>query len=197
MSFGSQEPTAPGFGEWIQRFSLQTYGGRHGPTYELLDDELGAFVHFHDTVTRARRTHAPFEAAMRRFSYAADRRRPDDQLTDLIIALEALLLDDSERGEKRFQVALRTAAFAEIPGSTRRSVFKFVKRAYDVRSTIVHGGVPKPQLLKDLVGETVGLQEFADVAAEVIRIVLRRVVEIVEEDGSFSVDWELQLLGDA
>jgi Apea-like HEPN len=84
----------------------------------------------------------------------------------------------------------------EAGGAKRREVFKFVKRAYDVRSTIVHGGTPEKKDLKNVAGEKVELQAFADEATEIVRRLLRQVTEEIEDTGRFAVDWEVQLLGE-
>jgi hypothetical protein len=188
--------TALSTSEWMQRLPLATKAGRGGATNMLGDADVQELVDFHEALVKARAAHAPLDVAVRRFGDAIGRSRPDDQLTDLIISLEALLLNDSERGEKRFQVALRVAAFLEMPGTKRRDVLKFVKRAYDVRSIIVHGGAPRPRDLKNIAGGAVDLQVFADEALKVVRRLLRQVTEKVDESGEFAVDWEVQLLGE-
>jgi len=57
-------------------------------------------------------------------------------------AEEALFLTDSGagkyRGELRFRLALRAAAF--IQGDEPRSTYSLMRKAYDLRSQIVHGG---------------------------------------------------------
>jgi hypothetical protein len=188
--------TAPfATGDWMARFALSTHAGRAGPTYELALGEVAEFIRFHRALERARHAHNALDVAVRRFADAGGRTRADDQLTDVIIALEALLLSESEQGEKRFQVALRVAAFVKIEGSTRSAVLTFMKRAYDVRSAIVHGNSPKPKHLKNLANEDVDLQTFADIAMEIVRVLLRQVIDTIGATGSFSVEWERLLLG--
>jgi hypothetical protein len=187
------EPLAAG---WLGRWIFGTKAGRHGPNYELQADEAEEFRHFYNALVQARTVHPALDVAVRRYGDAVGRTRPDDQLTDLIIALEALLLTDSERGEKRFQVALRVAAYLERGETKRRDILGFVKRAYDVRSSIVHGGAPRQRDLRNISGEGVELQAFADEAMDVVRDLLRQVTEEIEETGELAVDWEARLLGD-
>src|SRR5262249_26839800 len=110
--------------------------------YELSGNEVEEFKAFwsqfqQDTARRAAGN------AVRRFSFANDRERDDDKIVDLMIAAESFFLADSgspqERGEQRYRCALRAAFFIEVPGYSRREIFKHVRRAYDVRSAIVHG----------------------------------------------------------
>src|SRR5947209_14007439 len=69
-----------------------------------------------------------------------------DQIIDLMIASEALFLCDvSEeqfRGELRFRNALRAGFFIGQTTNERREIFRLMKKAYDARSAIVHGGKP-------------------------------------------------------
>lgn len=67
-----------------------------------------------------------------------------------MIAAEALFLSDlgssTDRGELKYRLALRAAHFIEAADLTRRQVFEHMKRAYDVRSAIAHGGRPVPEV---------------------------------------------------
>jgi hypothetical protein len=132
--------------------------------------------------------------AARRFGFAVARRRPDDELVDLIIAAEALLLDDNERDEKRFQVSLRLALSTEVAEATQRQVFRFIKRAYDVRSAIIHGGEPRPRDLKGLDGMPVDLGTFAAQVEDVIRALLRQAMVRINR-GALVCDWESGVFG--
>lgn len=80
--------------------------------------------------------------ALRRFNYSYERSRSEDRLIDQMIAFETLFLadiGDDDRGEKRFRLALRVSYFLD-PGPNRKSINQDMKRAYDMRSKVVHGG---------------------------------------------------------
>jgi putative transposase len=85
--------------------------------------------------------------AVKRFSYASERDRPDDRLVDLMIAAESLFLcsedDPANRGELRYRLALRAAFFIDSRDYSRREVFNHMRKAYDNRSAIVHGSGDK------------------------------------------------------
>lgn len=91
----------------------------------------------------AARGRLPNEFAVRRFNTAMDRRTLDDTILDLIIAAEALYLHDAgapeDRGELSYRLALRAAVLLRDTGRSPRSTFKFMKRAYTLRSRIAHG----------------------------------------------------------
>lgn len=129
------------------------------------------------------------DAAVRRFSYAADRERPDDRLVDLMIAAESLFLSDtgdpSDRGELEFRLAMRAALFVETPDFSRREIFDHMKRAYRVRSAIVHGGTPKTRDLRNPKGVVLSLPDFATLTEDVLRAGLKRAIRW---DGE-TIDW--------
>jgi hypothetical protein len=78
-----------GMGATLASLTLSTTLGRHGPPYSLSVDEAKEFQAFQSTSVRAREAVPALDAAVRGFGYATDKQRPDDQLTDLVIAAEA------------------------------------------------------------------------------------------------------------
>lgn len=112
--------------------------------------------------------------AVRRLALGTQRTKPEDRLLDVFIAAEALYLSDTsdtrERGELKYRLALRAAVWSEgsLAGWSRRDVFKLMKTGYDARSSIAHGGVPKP---KELVikSERVSLYELVNATEDVVR----------------------------
>ena len=138
--------------------------------------------------------------ALRRFEYSGERCRPEDRLVDLIIAAESLFLDDAgdpqSRGELRYRLALRSAFFAEMPGLTRRQVFDLMRRAYDTRSSVVHGKIPKSVQLS---GEVLPLEEFTDKVEDLIRTCLTKAVEIAQAETRRKplLDWDTLILAES
>jgi hypothetical protein len=81
------------------------------------------------------------ETACVRLMYAEARRRPQDQILDAVIGMEALLLaalKSDQRSELKFRFALN---YSTLFGSSaeRRSAYKVGKDLYDHRSKIAHG----------------------------------------------------------
>jgi hypothetical protein len=92
---------------------------------------------------------ARFDFSIHRFNLAFDRALRADRIVDLVIAAESLLLSDLpvDHGEMRFRFALRAAKFIEHPTYGEHAVYRLMRRAYDIRSAIVHGGSPKETYL--------------------------------------------------
>lgn len=136
--------------------------------------------------------------AIRRFSYASDRDRDDDRLVDLMIAAESLFLSDAgapqERGELRYRLALRAAFFIETSESSRIGVFRHMKRAYDARSSIVHGGEISNELLKSLNDTPISIKEFVQVTGNLVRIAIKKRTEMVAAKGNSGVDWDALII---
>ena len=84
------------------------------------------------------------ELAVRRLDDSYYRKRPDDRLIDLWIALEALFLAYG-KGELRFRAALTIAHFLRTSQADRLALFKEVQESYDLRSKMVHGVQPEPK----------------------------------------------------
>jgi hypothetical protein len=83
------------------------------------------------------------ETACRRLSGAEIRVRPEDQIIDAVIGMEALLLaalrNEDRRSELKYRFSIHYATLFES-SSERRRAFKVAKDLYDLRSTLAHGG---------------------------------------------------------
>lgn len=99
-------------------------------------EEMGKFWPlYNDLYTKA--TH--FALIARRFYYSLTRYQWEDELIDLIIALEALLVPENVEG-KGGVIAKRLSKLLskEFPAGT---VHKNAQRCYDLRNKVVHGDV--------------------------------------------------------
>jgi hypothetical protein len=137
------------------------------------------------------------DIAMRRFSYKDERRLPEDQIVDLMIAAEALFLsgsgDQAIRGEQRYRLALRAGSFIESERWLHHDVFKLMRMAYDVRSAVVHGGTPDKMKLPD--GSKADLGQLITAVQEVLRLALVKIIGLAGQQGSsLKIDWEDALL---
>jgi Apea-like HEPN len=131
--------------------------------------------------------------ALRRFAGHGLRKDLDDQVIDLMIAAEALYLsdlgNDKYQGELRNRLALRAAVWTEPDevGFSRRDVFYVVQSAYDARSSIAHGGQPRPRDIK-VRGERVGLTDLIEATRTILRHAMFRAVQA--EGDSWPPAWE-------
>ena len=143
--------------------------------YELQDREVEALQEMWSDLTAGTVNERAFLAiALRRFNMAFGRQQLGDQIVDLMIAAEALFLSDAEagRGELRFRLAVRAAMFVEAPQYTRRQVFDLMRKAYNVRSGVVHGGSIKNTGLPGKLAATFG--EFVSAFEYVMRLGLQK-----------------------
>ena len=149
---------------------------------------------------RSSRTHLLPRICLRRFNAAMDRTSLEDALVDHVIAAEALFLKDAggpeERGELGFRLALRAGALLEGSGLQRRSTFKFMKKAYDLRSKVAHGGDLGQEVSVPERG-SVPIGQFVDDLAQMMREALRKAVEEYSSQSNFATQpyWDGLLLG--
>lgn len=78
-----------------------------------------------------------FKVASRRLSLGIERKSLEDKLIDYMIGLEALYLPDGS-AELSFRLSVRVA-FLLSSKIERKNTYEFLKKIYDVRSSIVHG----------------------------------------------------------
>lgn len=94
-------------------------------------------IYAHLTDEAVSKDHA-LEVALRRFADAKNRPRTDDRLIDLMIAAEALFLQD-DGSELSYRLALRASAFLGEGPEHRRLIFNTFRELYSLRSRAVHG----------------------------------------------------------
>jgi hypothetical protein len=86
----------------------------------------------------------PLSLALRRFDMAVERDSSEDSLLDILIALEAIILHESgnpeDRGELSFRLSVRLAYLVGASPDDRMKIFETTRKAYRLRSKIVHGG---------------------------------------------------------
>ncbi|MFN9008984.1 MAG: hypothetical protein ACK5WH_07600 [Hyphomonadaceae bacterium] len=82
--------------------------------------------------------HKRVRNAARRLFYAETRSKPEDVIIDLMIAAESLYLS-TEKDELSYRMSLNAALWADLGGSEKREVVAIFKKAYNLRSKVVHG----------------------------------------------------------
>jgi len=143
-----------------------------GEYIEIDGERMSELVRWYD-VLRDRnlsKVHTP----LKRLRYAIfERRNPEDAIVDAIIAWEGMF---SEAFETTFKVTGSMAKFLRS-GKDREVLFTRLKKLYQLRSELVHGGSSK--LLKN--------EDINDVRAEVIDIGLECLMKIIEDDRLLSM----------
>lgn len=185
--FKSTQIRTTGYASWTDSYWLKDgtsyrvlgqwpYWGK----FELSEDEVPQFLELWCLLWEGAKR---FGFSIHRFNLAFDRSLLADRIVDLVIAAEALFLSDLDekyRGELRFRFALRAAKFIEHPNYGEHDVFRVMRRAYDARSVIVHGGSPKDTSLPD--DQSASLPTFIDAIEELVRLGLRKGLSM-KEDG--------------
>jgi hypothetical protein len=136
---------------------------------------------------------------VRRFNAALDRIALDDAVVDHLIGAEALYLKDAgspeERGELAFRLALRAASFLEKEELDRKTIYKFMKRAYDLRSRVAHGGT-LPSTVKIEGRDEIPIYQFVEELGSYMRVSFKRATRKYSSDTSFGTTayWDGLLL---
>ena len=126
---------------------------------------------------------------VRRFNAAIDRGSLDDSIIDHLICAEALFLKDAgspeDRGELGYRLALRAAYLLEDDVEKKTSVYRFVKKAYGLRSAVAHGSnLPRTVDLPSR--PDIPIHEFISELSDLMRRFLKRAIELYGTDPSFA-----------
>jgi len=77
--------------------------------------------------------------------------------------------------------------------------YEFLRSAYDVRSSLAHGGTPNPKKMRALDGSSLGnINAFAQELDGVLRVALRAAIALHAQTGKFhdEKDWDALILRD-
>jgi hypothetical protein len=145
-------------------------------TYELSADDAAPVRALWDASHSDRALGSrPLQTALRRFGFAGERTRAEDQLIDLVIAAEAVFLTD-EKQESAHKLAERSALFLGGLVGTTEAVFRTMKRAYNARSTVAHGGAVGELAFAD--GGPATLDEYVTLVGAYMRATLKKLLDI-------------------
>ncbi len=178
---------------------LQT-GARHYLLTATFSGEACAEVEsvYQNVHGRRVNRHEGLMQAVRRFSFGMDRHRPEDRILDMMIAAEALFLYDAgaaqDKGELKYRLSLRAAFFLGKNPTQREVIFRFMKRAYDARSSIAHGGAPSQ--LRDPQGSETDLVSFTGYLERYLRLAIKQAIREAPAEGRF-LDWDKRILTNA
>jgi hypothetical protein len=140
------------------------YEPYHGTQYNLSKDEVEDLVKFWKAYKDVNfKKYSFIELAIKRFNLAHVRKDFEDKLIDMMIAFEALYLIHTDKAELSYKLAIR-AAFVlgkDKNKSEQEKMYIFLKKAYDVRSGIVHGNKHLGQnKIKLSDGREISVQDF-------------------------------------
>lgn len=117
--------------------------------------------------------------AMRRLFYAETRTRPEDKLVDCMIVSESLYLGDGNKNDLSFRASLNASLWSEVTPIERSIIFKQFKKAYSLRSSIVHGSAVRIEEVR----------EITEQIKPVLRTAIRKALQH-ENTTSTAPDWD-------
>jgi hypothetical protein len=170
----------------------------------LEDQWLDGFEQFWQSFQNAAAyKHHFLDVAIRRFGYAHERQRAEDRIIDLMISAEALFFSDYNKdnyiGEIRYRLSMRAALFLASEPNSQRTVFRWMRDAYDLRSKLAHGGdVSSAKLPKRSDGTVVDVEEFVGAIQTYIRLALIKAIHLVNDPSAPRnlVEWDELIFGD-
>lgn len=170
------------------------------PEYVCSKEDADSFSKFWSDIRKIHQqgNRGYLDVALRRFGYAGERHRPEDQVIDLLIAAESLFLNDHEGkknvGELSFRLSLRAAMFIDTDIVKQKDIYMHMRKAYDVRSILVHGGDSKKleKILKKTDGSIYSLSEFSEITSSYIRMTIHKVIDLAKNPLAPEelIDWD-------
>ena len=113
------------------------------------------------------------DVSITRFNFASDRERPEDKLIDYITAFESLFV--KEKQELSYRLSVRVALLIGKDKQDRKQIFELIKKAYDLRSKIVHGlKYEKNVKIND---KNISIQEFVSKIEEILRTSIKSALQ--------------------
>ena len=106
---------------------------------------------------------------------------PESRITSAITCLEALLLKSSERMELTHRLSQRVAALLSPLNLPPLKVYKSTSRAYDIRSTFIHGSPIQDEHRKNLNDLCEEILEYARLTV----VIFLQVIKNQEDKDSF------------
>jgi hypothetical protein len=133
----------------------------------------------------------PLAVALRRFNLSYSRANRDDEVIDLVVALESSLLHKlDDKHELSYRMALRGATLLRATRDPR-ATFQFLRNLYNARSDVVHSGRTldemvgtRDKLLKQFLDRGEGVVECVEEARQLTREVIRGYLQRIAGNGS-------------
>ena len=157
--------------------------GRMVPrTYELKKSETSSLLKIWKQFSKFRKVNGFsketnfFNIALKRFNFGIEESDYESKIIDFFIAFEALCLPESN--ELKYRLSNRVALLLAKDSEDAEKIGIFMKKAYDIRSSIVHGGRTKPVLID---GVSIDLKTFTPQLEEHLRRMLKAFLSLIIE----------------
>ena len=169
FGFRYTEKKAIGWGFIGKGTSFHETRSHFGAPYLLAKEEVSALREFIEQYQSLKKDPA-LKVAISRLDYVFERDRYEDRIIDTMIAFEALFIED--RLELQYRLSLRVAACLYEFGSNRYDVYNDIRRAYQLRSRIVHGDSER-KINRFLKRENINRKEFVERIVGYLREAMR------------------------
>ena len=160
--------------------------------YELLEEDITSLS---DLWNKYQEINLPdnhfLSLAIRRFSFANERKNIEDKIIDYFICAEALFLSsdlESVQGELNYRLSHRSAMFIESDSYDQITTAKFMRKAYGVRSNIVHGS--KIKLPSKADGTKYTFEELCKELENILRFSINKMIDIFHSSKSNTLNWD-------
>ena len=118
--------------------------------------------------------------AIRRFQYIFRQSEIEDNITDLMISMEAML--NNEPFEIRDKTSRRAGFFLEESGQKRIECRDFIRKCYDIRSEIVHAKKRETKIKED--ERALTDSEIQNKLEQYVRKSIKKILKLQNEYGS-------------
>ncbi len=151
------------------------YISPRGPKYILNEWEVKPFKRFWKRYRKRSKTKSNkyLDVALRRFNLGIEETDFEDKMIDYLISFEALYLQ--ERRELTYRLSNRVAILLGKEEKETEEIKQTIKKAYDLRSVIVHGKDFRPIKIE---GKTIQTRDFAFIIENYLRKSIRLFIEL-------------------
>lgn len=171
-----------------------------GPRYLVQESDVPEIAALHGALSHELLSkHRFIKVAVHRIERSVEETEHAERLVDLVIALEALLLADigpaDLRGELGFRLSLRGAYFLASDAAQRRNIYQELKKAYRLRSAIVHGDELPRQVT--IFSQRIPIKEFVNRIENHTREVAKRMLLLATQPDATRelVKWDDLVIG--
>lgn len=127
----------------------------YGSKYTLNSQETATFKEFWANFKNFNfEEHKILDIAIKRLNDTYGRPKSEDKIIDSFVGLEAMFLTGSERSELSYRLSVRIAKFLGTSQEEKNMIFSEIRKAYGIRSRIVHGDSVKQQDISEIAPKT-------------------------------------------
>ncbi len=166
-------------------------------SYTIDEETAERITELWEVLTKSKHKRRLPRICSRRFNASLDRLSVEDAIADMTIAAEALFLSDQQkdRSEMGYRLRLRAAKLLESCGYDPQEVASTMAKAYELRSTVVHGRELAEKV--KLGGKDLSIDEFLSQVIHMMRDALAASAKEYAADANFATTayWDNLIIG--